>query len=67
MTYSTNMNPIQVNYQYVSYNGGITSSANNVNNFTRIINGYIGEDIRYCFYGGSPNKVQAYAASWITD
>ncbi|CAB4481916.1 hypothetical protein RhiirA5_420379 [Rhizophagus irregularis] len=66
MTYSTNMKPRQVVYHTITYNFDLTS-ANDVNNFTRVINGYNGEDIRYCFYGGTRDKVQARAAAWITD
>ncbi|CAB4409230.1 unnamed protein product [Rhizophagus irregularis] len=66
MTYSTKMKPRQVVYQTITYNFDLTS-ANDVNNFTRVINGYNGEDIRYCFYAGTREEVQARAAAWITD
>ncbi|CAB4409349.1 unnamed protein product [Rhizophagus irregularis] len=58
--------PRQVVYQTITYNLDLTS-ANDVNNFTRVINGYNGEDIRYCFYAGTREEVQARAAAWITD
>ncbi|CAB4444525.1 unnamed protein product [Rhizophagus irregularis] len=66
MTYSTEMNPIQVNYQNVKYKGDL-AFVNQVNNFTRVINGYNGENIDFCFNGGTTQKVQAFAAAWITD
>ncbi|RGB34340.1 hypothetical protein C1646_760691 [Rhizophagus diaphanus] len=65
-TYSTSMKPIQVDYQTVTYKGD-PISVNQVNNSTRVINGYNGENIDFCFNGGITAKVQAFAAAWISD
>ncbi|RIB16858.1 hypothetical protein C2G38_2142886 [Gigaspora rosea] len=66
MTYATNMNPIQVNYQYIGYNGDTFYSNKSVNNYTLVIKSYNGENINFCFDGGSDQKVQAYGAAWLT-
>ncbi|RIB24560.1 hypothetical protein C2G38_2241971 [Gigaspora rosea] len=66
MTYATNMNPIQVNYQYIGYKDNIFYSNQSVNNYTIAIDSYNGENINFCFDGGSDTKVQAYGAAWLT-
>jgi hypothetical protein len=67
MTYATNMNPIQVNNLYMSYKDNLSYSKKSVNNYTMVIDSYNGENIDFCFDDGATGqKVQAYAAAWLT-